>query len=720
MSWICELLVRGFLSNTGAKKHSDIETTLNQINTIIESTNSSLKSDTEIDVHLAEIISLLKTIPENIEYKIEALDLVVSELLKKRAFDQADTTYTQFSNKIKESFTQIEDSAAKISLNFFGNEDKLDPNQKLFLKHLHHFERDWKNRRKKALDQLKNIKKGIDSGFDQWIAKSKQAVEKNITKLKRLKSDTFKKFSKFPELLESKTFYEAKKIIKGTETRTKSELDSQSKELDQLSPDLQPVLKNLITEWKSLLQTVQDEIPKLLTFHTTQLYTGIVNEHISKLQNFATEIEQKTSNLASLIEKRMLIMAEEVYKEIEEQKTTEFEQQRHDLEEHKPILSKLEYGLIWKWQKELTNNELTIQTNLSSLKKQLETAVIADNLYDLEQFNEESQERLSAIKELISQEKFANIERELESLQKDSKTLFKQHHNLITITSQDKTLSSEVHKFIDKWKEQLEITEKDFQDSVSDVQNKFTEQHVPHLLNKIEKFIKQNTELLEKLLNEYHNKAMNFFESHFSNPSDRIHQLLDEQKKILTQELKNKDEHVQLVFSRYEKYPIEAKQLKWDDQLKALKNRFNDAQKQILDLVGERDIINHVLDKYYDIAQPAYGYKVPLENLSRDLEVPQDRLESILVDLISHKIISGEIDPITKAVVLAPRVKPEELAKKKPLHLRCMVCNLIINPSKEEIVYCPHCNSPAHRPHLIEWIKIKSACPNCKRTIKML
>ena len=42
----------------------------------------------------------------------------------------------------------------------------------------------------------------------------------------------------------------------------------------------------------------------------------------------------------------------------------------------------------------------------------------------------------------------------------------------------------------------------------------------------------------------------------------------------------------------------------------------------------------------------------------------------------------------------------------------CIVCNLPIYDS-EETLKCPHCGLPSHKPHLLEWVKIKNSCPNC-------
>lgn len=50
------------------------------------------------------------------------------------------------------------------------------------------------------------------------------------------------------------------------------------------------------------------------------------------------------------------------------------------------------------------------------------------------------------------------------------------------------------------------------------------------------------------------------------------------------------------------------------------------------------------------------------------------------------------------------------------LFLTCSVCLLNINHG-DSIILCPHCKSPAHRDHLLEWLKIKYYCPFCKQKI---
>ncbi|MFX1298831.1 MAG: hypothetical protein ACFFD2_28730 [Promethearchaeota archaeon] len=52
----------------------------------------------------------------------------------------------------------------------------------------------------------------------------------------------------------------------------------------------------------------------------------------------------------------------------------------------------------------------------------------------------------------------------------------------------------------------------------------------------------------------------------------------------------------------------------------------------------------------------------------------------------------------------------------REIFLTCSICLLNINKG-EIILTCPHCDSPAHRDHLREWLKIKNYCPHCKQKI---
>ncbi len=46
----------------------------------------------------------------------------------------------------------------------------------------------------------------------------------------------------------------------------------------------------------------------------------------------------------------------------------------------------------------------------------------------------------------------------------------------------------------------------------------------------------------------------------------------------------------------------------------------------------------------------------------------------------------------------------------------CMICNGLIDPSS--VVVCPHCQTPAHPDHLLDWLNIKPKCPHCRRPLQ--
>ncbi|MHA1409104.1 MAG: hypothetical protein ACTSQY_02075 [Candidatus Odinarchaeia archaeon] len=50
--------------------------------------------------------------------------------------------------------------------------------------------------------------------------------------------------------------------------------------------------------------------------------------------------------------------------------------------------------------------------------------------------------------------------------------------------------------------------------------------------------------------------------------------------------------------------------------------------------------------------------------------------------------------------------------------LKCMVCKTPIKNTQQKI-FCPYCGNPAHKSHLLEWLKIKSVCPICGRKLKI-
>ena len=113
-----------------------------------------------------------------------------------------------------------------------------------------------------------------------------------------------------------------------------------------------------------------------------------------------------------------------------------------------------------------------------------------------------------------------------------------------------------------------------------------------------------------------------------------------------------------------------------------------------------------------------------LEALYRRL----DSREGEVIDQALQRFREKQIKEISKqkvdtcyqcnALIPSQREKGELLCGKcQNLLLTCAVCLLNIGHG-EPIILCPHCNAPAHRDHLREWLKIKNFCPYCKQPIR--
>ncbi len=588
-------------------------------------------------------------------------------------------------------------------------------------KNLENFEKSWKNQKKNKQDKLKELEKKIETQYEKILLDSKQMIEKNLSNLKNWKNDTQKKLSKYSELIEAQYFTDGEFILERTQARFQAELKTQKRNIDAIPLDLKPILRDLITKWEKKFEKIKIEIPKIIIDTKKRLYSAVIEENISDLNAFLSISEQKFSNITSLIERNMLLMADELFKEIQKELQNEIENYKRKLVEAPPELSLLLDNLVQQWLKAFTDTEQKINSRIKFMNKNLESTRIEAYSADLESFSENAHEEFKNLSNLFAKEKFTNAEKRIDNLEKESQNIISKHHESISQMSQ--TISSESNDLFAQWKDRLVRFENELEKSISSVRNEYMKLHTPHLQKKLDLFMKQNIDLLKIMLDEYERTTWKQLTTFFDNLPElpqEFQQMLNDRKKIIIQELKNKDEHVQLVFARYANYPLDLKKEQWTKELDSIKNQFDNIQTRVHSLIESKDQITQVLDIYYEITQPAYGYKVPIQVLSDNTQIPEDKLESLFVDLISNKVVNGEIDPVTKVIVLAPRVAPAEKITKKFIALRCMVCNLIVEPSKQNIIYCPHCNSPAHREHLIEWIKIKSFCPNCKKTIKML
>ncbi len=101
------------------------------------------------------------------------------------------------------------------------------------------------------------------------------------------------------------------------------------------------------------------------------------------------------------------------------------------------------------------------------------------------------------------------------------------------------------------------------------------------------------------------------------------------------------------------------------------------------------------------------------------------------LDSISSESPTVTVDPFAstevKEVIAESTTSRNERSqfKKQPLKIatsdldeRCTVCLGTIKAG-ESFVRCPHCGKPAHYSHLIEWLKVKSQCPNCRKELSI-
>ena len=611
------LSVRAFLSKDRTQLNITMGNLLEKIKTMANLTISDLKKDVESDIVFAEALSLLKTTTSDLNSKIEALRLIVTELLENQKIEEADDTYSQYNNRLMEVIQELDESIQRIHDELYQNNVELTDNLNMYRKLYSNLEKEWTTQKNNLLDTLKELKTKLDIHFEQWMDKSKHYVE----------------------------------------------------------------------------------------------------EELSRLKSFSDKVRKRITTLSQLIENKTFLTADNILKKIEEDITNEFKYQKQKIKEIPPDLIPLHKKSIEKWEKELKNNEIAIQILISPFKKEIVEKAIDEYISILEKFSADLHEKLEDISEEITEKKFTKAEKDLETIEEQIQKILEEHKK--NIAEKSEIQQNNLNEALLKWRGLIDGIENDFSPQILDIKTKIRYQHQDQLLEKVELFIKQNIEALNKVLDDFKTEAMTQLRIHFNSANPDIIKSISNQKKEVFHEFDNKDKHIQLVFKRYENYPLDDEKENWKDQIKLMQNRLNDIHTTIFGLLEEKDQINYILNKYYEMAQPAYGYKVPIKVLAENLDFSADKLENVFVELISYKFVSGEIDPITKVIVLAPRVTPEEKPR-RVTQLRCMVCNLIINPSEEEIIYCPYCNSPAHRSHLIEWIKIKGICPRCKKEIKMI
>ncbi len=121
---------------------------------------------------------------------------------------------------------------------------------------------------------------------------------------------------------------------------------------------------------------------------------------------------------------------------------------------------------------------------------------------------------------------------------------------------------------------------------------------------------------------------------------------------------------------------------------------------------------------------PIYETELDDEEGFEQTQQSLEELESLSQEVSS---IGEPEEPFAKMEDETRRDDKEELKRKRPvpqklkiatskLEGRCSVCMSSIEAG-ESFVRCPFCEVPSHYSHIIEWIKVKPQCPNCRRKL---
>ncbi len=553
-------------------------------------------------------------------------------------------------------------------------------------------------------NRVENLTKNISKLFEEHkFNEAEEILSQYGLKLRQLCSEIDKALNSLENLLdlpENQENTSTIKLFRKRLTDYKKNWDIQKISLHKSIKDIKTNITNSFSDWENnSKQKVEISIKKLDSFTSSVIKKILeVNEKIE--QGELAEVQNLLLKIQKIIEL-----------ELEEQSDS----YKLSSKDFPPTLE----NLYIKWKQKIKNSKTEFNKLILPLSEEIEMEIVKSHISELTKMFSKLLVKVSELSSLLKKDQLTSFEKEIQELKKNAKDEFKIHKE--KISKNYKKFPEFLSDLISDYKFKLKTFETKFKEIINKTDDEYMEKRAPQLITKIETFINQTLDELKAALNNYKREAMNQIRDHFTKPNQSILKVLNNQKKTMLKEISDKEKHVQLVFDRYKEYSISSKKAKWEDQLKKLQNKFSEMNSSILSFLEIKDEITKSIDCYYEMAKPAYGYKVPLQAMCSKLDsLPEDKLENLFVELISNNFISGEIDPVTKVIVLAPKVTPEQQIAEKPRVLRCTVCNLIVKSTEEEIVYCPYCNSPAHRPHLIEWIKIKGFCPNCKKEIKMI
>lgn len=107
---------------------------------------------------------------------------------------------------------------------------------------------------------------------------------------------------------------------------------------------------------------------------------------------------------------------------------------------------------------------------------------------------------------------------------------------------------------------------------------------------------------------------------------------------------------------------------------------------------------------YYD------GKLKEYEERKRKRKITPSMLNILPEGRTDTEIHSKLLQNIRQRLHYQVRLNPDAITGK------CIVCKLSIHTS-DELLECPHCFMRAHETHLLEWLKVKGMCPNCRTRI---
>ena len=133
------------------------------------------------------------------------------------------------------------------------------------------------------------------------------------------------------------------------------------------------------------------------------------------------------------------------------------------------------------------------------------------------------------------------------------------------------------------------------------------------------------------------------------------------------------------------------------------------------ELIDEADAVLATIGKTIDDITPTGVVEVsaidPSPEVAEDTQKSLEELEEIAIK--AKEEVDEEPEPKIEIRTKGPQ--PLKVAT-TDLDERCSVC---MSPIKagESFVRCPFCETPSHYSHIVEWIKVKPQCPNCRKKL---